>query len=104
MIRHRSRALWFFAPAVMSILASGCSSSHIDEKKYEPTGVAECDAYVSAYHACLSRLDKGAQATVDQRVLLTRDTFAAGAADEAGRARMKATCASNLQRLKASCP
>jgi hypothetical protein len=80
-------------PLVAALVACGGKTSELPA---DGVSVPECDAYAARISSCLGRDQPAAKYAVTQAASLT-------SADDAQRARMKAICARDLERLKSSC-
>ena len=83
------------AIAAFALFGVACSGRGGDDAG-RAAPIAECEAYAAQLRACFGREAPGAEHAVAQSMSLTR-------ANDAERARMKAMCSRDLERLRASC-
>ncbi len=80
---------------VFAASSLGCGSKG-GEQQADRGSIPECDAYAARLAVCLGREQPAVTHAEAQAVSLV-------SADDAQRARMKTTCARDLERLKSSC-
>lgn len=77
-------------------------------KKSEPEaagiGVAECDAYIAKYEACIGKMGAMAKAAAEPGFKAQRDAFKQAAATPEGKAALATQCKASMDAIKATCP
>ena len=84
--------------------AAACSKK--DEKATEPaveTGVPECDAYVSKYEACLSKMSPEARTSAAPGFAAQRTAFKSNATTPEAKAQLTSQCKAALEAIRPTC-
>jgi hypothetical protein len=96
---------WLAAPAisVALITAFGACGNGKPSGVVETVPIAECDAYASAYHACMSRVGAAASGPAERHLMTLRQEVSASPSDEAERERLRSSCVFGMRQLELAC-
>ncbi len=67
-------------------------------------GVAECDAYVTKYEACINKMGAAAKSAAEPGFKAQRDAFKQAAGTPAGKAALATQCKAAMDAIKTTCP
>jgi hypothetical protein len=98
-------ARWLAPPVliVSLVTAFGACGNGKPSGLVETESIAECDAYASAYSACMSRLGAAASGPADRHLMSLRQQVSASPSDDAERERLRSSCAFGMQQLEVAC-
>jgi hypothetical protein len=89
------------AGMVLVVLGAGCSKTEEVDSAFDPTGVAECDAYFKAAEACV-RKNPTMKEAMEPTMQEHHETWKKYATTAVGKEALKTTCKAATDALAAS--
>lgn len=94
--------------SLVCVLVLGAIAAVAACKKDEPAapgiGVAECDAYITKYEACIGKMGAAAKTAAEPGFKAQRDAFKQAAATPEGKAALSTQCKAAMDAIKTTCP
>jgi hypothetical protein len=94
--------------SVVCVLVLGAIAAVAACKKAEPEspgiGVAECDAYITKYEACIGKMGAAAKAAAEPGFKAQRDAFKQAASTPEGKTALSTQCKAAMDAIKSTCP